>query len=107
MAFMGEYMNVNSGTIIDVREADIDNGTYLGELVEELGNDVISTVIGLFREEAVDFGGGIVDIPVSAVMDRYGDSPYRLAKDAKVKRSVAKGILEVCDRYKNQIVAYG
>lgn len=88
-----KVLNVRSIYESDVSaEAD---GTFLG-IHDELGYDVIAAVIGAYPDLCVDFGGGEKDILCSVVVSACGGSAYKLSSAAKISRSDAARVIELC-----------
>lgn len=100
-------MDFVNGVISGVYEADVDDGLYIGEFEAELGIDVVNAIIPYFIGEATDFGGGVKDVPLSVIVNKFGDSHVKLASALKISRAKAKSVIEICQLYGKSVIAYG
>jgi hypothetical protein len=100
-------MDVRDGVVSSIFEADIDDGVYLGEFSDEIGLEDVNTVIGGMKEMSVDFGGGVVDVSVSNVLESFEGRHIQMSRKFKFSQKKAKQILALCERESGSIIAYG
>lgn len=81
---------------INVYEASVVDGAFLGLYQDELGESVVSRVVNSMIDVAVDFGGGERDVVVDDVVEACSGSATKLARMSGITRKEAKRVLAVC-----------